>query len=87
MKRHNLDSLSLVAGMIFALLGGAFLIPDEPFGVPRALLNGVRWGWPLLLIAIGVAILWPKKPQTTESVPTDEAPAAALEEMPPSPLG
>ncbi len=48
MRRHDLDILSLVAGIAFTGAGLVFLI-DRDLG-----LTG-RWVWPVLLIVVGVA--------------------------------
>jgi hypothetical protein len=48
MPRHDLDGLSLVAGIL--LSGGALVaLLDQGLGVPA------RWALPLLLIAAGLA--------------------------------
>ena len=52
MQRHDLDPTSLVAGLLFAGLGLAFL-----FDGIGALDLEVRWVWPALLIGLGVALL------------------------------
>jgi hypothetical protein len=49
--RHRLDPISLVAGIAFAGVG-ALLIGDQGDLVER-----LRWGWPLLLTAIALAML------------------------------
>jgi len=46
--RHDLDALSLVAGVAFAGLAVTALL-DEGLGLP------VRWGLPVLLILVGMA--------------------------------
>jgi hypothetical protein len=56
-ERHELDSVSLVAGIVFALLGLAFLL-HEVAGTTLEL----RWVWPALLIGLGVALLLDSRP-------------------------
>jgi hypothetical protein len=51
MHRHQLDPVSLVFGFAFATLGLLFLLG----GADQAL--RLRWLWPLLLLALGAAIL------------------------------
>jgi hypothetical protein len=51
-RRHDLDPMSLVAGLLFVCLGLAFLSEDV-----GALDLQVRWVWPALLIGLGVALL------------------------------
>lgn len=48
MPRHDLDILSLLAGVVAA--GSAIV-----FLVDRSSLLPARWAWPILLIVIGVA--------------------------------
>lgn len=48
MPRHDLDVISLVAGVAFGGSGLVFLI-DRSTGVSG------RWVWPILLIVLGVA--------------------------------
>ena len=47
MPRHDLDAVSLVAGVLFAGLGLICLL-TQGAGV------GARWTWPVLLILAGV---------------------------------
>jgi hypothetical protein len=49
MNRHRLDVLSFVAGVAFITLGIAFLATDGD------VVDGARWVWPLLLLALGGA--------------------------------
>ena len=51
MRRHELDPVSLTFGFAFAGLGLLFLLG----GADQAL--RLRWVWPLLLLALGAAIL------------------------------
>ena len=48
MPRHDLDVLSLVAGVAFSGLALVVML-DESLGLPA------RWGLPVLLILVGVA--------------------------------
>ena len=57
MEPHELDSMSLVAGIVFAGLGLAFLL-HELAGTTLEL----RWVWPTLLIGVGVALLLGSRP-------------------------
>ena len=49
MTRHDLDPISLVAGMVFAALGLSFLLGGTAF-----LDLDWRWIWPPVLIGAGV---------------------------------
>jgi len=51
-KRHSLDPFSLVTGVIFLSIGGAFLLTR----VNIARLH-LRWVWPIPLIALGALIV------------------------------
>lgn len=50
MPRHDFDATSFVAGIVFAVLGGLFLL-ESAAGVDVDL----RWIAPVLLIGLGVA--------------------------------
>jgi hypothetical protein len=51
-KPHRLDPTSLIAGLLFACLGLAFL--SDRAGL---LDLEARWVWPALLIGLGIALL------------------------------
>ncbi len=53
MQPHRLDVLSLVAGLLFVAIGGAYLLGGA------SVLNwlAVLRAWPLLLVAAGIAVL------------------------------
>lgn len=51
MKRHSADLISLVAGLIFVLLGSTYLLTDKlDFDT-----GGTQWLLPLALIGLGIA--------------------------------
>lgn len=52
MRRHRLDATSLIAGLLFVVLGGLFLY-DRAGSFDLQ----VRWVWPALLIGLGLAFL------------------------------
>jgi hypothetical protein len=52
MRRHEFDPVSFVFGMIFAVLGLAFLSGRVDLGDLH-----LRWLWPIPLIALGLALL------------------------------
>jgi hypothetical protein len=58
MERHRLDPLSLVAGLMFAVLGVLFLLDNA-----GSLTVQPRWVWPILLIGLGVAGLLASRPR------------------------
>jgi len=49
MTRHSFDPISFVAGLVFVSLGVAFMIDEMT-------LPDVDWFWPLIAVALGVAI-------------------------------
>lgn len=50
MTRHELDLMSLVAGVVFVILGLGLLL-DAGGGINF----DARWVWPILLIGLGAA--------------------------------
>jgi len=73
MHRHDLDPLSLVAGLLFTGLGLLFLV-----GEPEAAVR-LRWLWPVLLLGLGLAILLgarPRRPAAGEAAAADQRPDA-----------
>jgi hypothetical protein len=85
MKKHALDTVSLVFGTIFVLLGAAFIGFGNPW---RAILIDVNWTWlgPLALLALGVAIVLPLLRRNDEPVHPGTPPKDAYDELPPNPL-
>jgi formate-dependent nitrite reductase membrane component NrfD len=59
MKTHRFDAVSFFSGLVIALLGLVFLIPQTPMDIVHAVTNLGSWFWPLVLVAIGVGILIP----------------------------
>jgi hypothetical protein len=53
MRPHRLDPVSLIAGLLFIVIGGANLIGGT--GIVNWL--GVLRIWPLLLVGAGIAVL------------------------------
>ena len=52
MKRHDIDPISLVFGLMFATTGALFMSANIDF----ADVNG-EWIWPIPLVIVGVALL------------------------------
>jgi ribose/xylose/arabinose/galactoside ABC-type transport system permease subunit len=52
MRRHDLDPVSLVAGVVLAAIGVGFLTNS----LQLTRLDG-EWVWPVAAVAIGIAIL------------------------------
>jgi hypothetical protein len=66
MKRHPLDPMSLVFGLLFAGLGLAFLIARIDIAN-----TSLRWVWPLPLLALGALMIALGARRSTETT-TDE---------------
>lgn len=80
MKRHAVDYFSLVFGLAFAALAVLTLSGD------RWALEGTwatAWIGPVFLIALGLAVLAPRKKQEIETSGDDIGLEAALAELPP----
>jgi hypothetical protein len=52
MRRHKFDPISLVFGLLFAILGVRFSIGAVSFGAVD-----LSWLWPLAAVALGLALL------------------------------
>ena len=59
MKSHRFDAISFISGLVVALVGLVFLVPQTPVDLIDAVTSLGAWFWPVLLLAIGVAILVP----------------------------
>jgi len=51
-KRHPVDVFSLVFGVVFAVLGGTYLVSRVDYSKLH-----LEWLWPIPLIAIGLLII------------------------------
>lgn len=59
MKLHRFDALSFVAGLLITGLGLVFLVLPEPGDIIDLVTDFGSWFWPVVFIAIGVAVLTP----------------------------
>jgi hypothetical protein len=75
MKSHRFDAVSFIAGLIFTALGLLFLIPQTPDQLVDMIMNSGSWFWPILLVAIGLAViipaLLPKSDEEPEAIEAD----------------
>jgi hypothetical protein len=78
MKPHRFDTVSFIAGLLFTALGLVFLIPQTPEQLIDMLLNSGAWFWPVLLVAIGLAVIIPalmpkaeEEPEVVEAIEAD----------------
>lgn len=59
MKRHSFDAISFFSGVVIALIGLIFLIPNTPSEIIDAITDLGSWFWPVVLLVIGGAIVIP----------------------------
>ena len=59
MKSHRFDAISFISGLVVALVGLVFPVPQTPVDLIDAVTSLGAWFWPVLLLAIGLAILVP----------------------------
>ena len=59
MKTHKFDALSFLAGLVITGIGLAFLLLPDVGDVVSVLTDAGTWFWPVVFIAVGVAILAP----------------------------
>jgi hypothetical protein len=67
MKRHPLDPLSLIFGVLFAGLGLAFLLTRVDITSAN-----LRWIWPLPLLGLGALMIALGAHRSSEPAPEDE---------------
>lgn len=67
MKRHPLDPLSLVVGLMFAGLGLVFLLTRLDIAD-----RNLRWIWPLPLLGLGALMIALGARRSSETTPDDE---------------
>jgi hypothetical protein len=72
MKVHRFDALSFVAGLFITGIGLAFLLLPEADDIIDFVTNAGSWFWPVVFIAIGVAILAPLASRNRDSEEPDE---------------
>lgn len=66
MKRHPLDPLSLIFGVLFAGMGLAFLVTR--LDITNA---NLRWIWPLPLLGLGAFMIAFGMHRSSEAAPDD----------------
>jgi cytochrome c-type biogenesis protein CcmH/NrfF len=91
MKAHAFDPWSFIFGVLFVLMGGTFLLVDEPFPLFTILSYSGDWLIPIVVLVIGVALLvstvgrW-RRPAPEPAPAFEEIPAEVLAELPPEPM-
>jgi len=59
MKTHSFDGVSFFSGLVVTVIGLLFLIPNTPGQVIDAFTAMGGWFWPILFLAIGLAVIVP----------------------------
>ena len=72
MKVHKFDSLSFLSGLVMAVIGLVFLVPRDPGEVFSIFGDIGNWFWPVVFVAIGVAILAPLLSRAGQSQDSEE---------------
>jgi hypothetical protein len=73
MKVHKFDSLSFLAGLVTTGIGLIFLLPPELSDIVDVLTSAGTWFWPVLFIAIGIAVMAPMVSGRTQHEELDDA--------------
>lgn len=80
MKQHAVDYFSLVFGLAFAALA-VLTLSGQRWAIEGTWASG--WIGPIFLIALGLAVLAPRRKREIEAPGDDIAMEAALSELPP----
>lgn len=59
MKQHRFDPLSFISGLLITIIGLVYLIPANPADIIDLMRGLGAWFWPIVLVAIGLAIIVP----------------------------
>lgn len=73
MKTHRFDALSFAAGLVITAIGLAFLLIPDVEDVFDFVTDAGAWFWPVVLIAVGLAILIPLVTPTGDQEAPEEA--------------
>lgn len=72
MKTHKFDTLSFVSGLLFTGFGLLFLIPNQTDDLIDSIVDIGSWAWPMILLAVGLAIVIPALLNTGQDEGNDE---------------
>lgn len=59
MNTHKFDPISFLGGLVIAVIGMTFLLMPELGDIIEFFTDAGAWFWPIVLLAIGFAILLP----------------------------
>ncbi len=79
MKSHRFDAISFISGLVVALVGLVFLVPQTPVDLIDAVTSLGAWFWPVLLLVIGIGILVPVFMSRGDDDERDDAPVLVSE--------
>ena len=79
MKTHRFDSISFLAGLVITGMGLAFLLLPEVDDIVGLLTDAGSWFWPVVFIAVGVAVLAPLAGRRIQNAPDDTDEAESLD--------
>lgn len=69
MKKHAFDGLSFIAGVFFTGIGLAFLLIPDLSELIGFFTDAGSWFWPLVLVAIGIAVITPALTRRNDEEP------------------
>lgn len=74
MQTHGFDGISFATGLIFTGIGVLYLIPSDVSDIIDLLIDASSWFWPVLFLAVGVAVLIPAlRPSTSRDADAEES--------------
>ncbi|HKX74415.1 MAG TPA: hypothetical protein VJR05_03410 [Acidimicrobiia bacterium] len=71
MNEHRWDLVSLIFGLLFVVVGLAFLVPASGEELARTLVQVVGWGGPVLVVVAGLALILPSLRRTKTATPPE----------------
>lgn len=75
MKTHKFDSLSFLAGLVITAIGLAFLLLPEVGDIIDLFTDAGSWFWPVVFVAVGIAVLAPLATRDTGKEAEEETDA------------
>ena len=74
MKTHKFDTVSFLSGLVISAIGLIYLLTNNPGDIWNALTNVGSWFWPVVLVAVALAVLLPVIiPRKSEEESSEEA--------------